>query len=86
MNFSITKICSIILILCASTGTLYGGFSYASGIVAQVTANTTSILLQRWQVLETKREKQGLTPKEKFEYCQISQQLKYQGTGCAIAQ
>jgi hypothetical protein len=55
----------------------------AAVIEKQVLANTTSILLQRWQYLDAKIRNQLLTPQEKLEYCQISAQLGFQGMGCA---
>tara|TARA_R110000772_G_C13168770_1_gene426811 strand:+ start:522 stop:770 length:249 start_codon:yes stop_codon:yes gene_type:complete len=73
----------IFLIVCTAIGSLYGGFTYAAGLVAQVQSNTEAILLQKWQYLETKRIKEGLTPSEKFQYCNISRQLGYKGEGCA---
>lgn len=49
----------------------------------QVQANTSTLLLQRWQFLETKRVNQGLSAIERVEYCHISRQLGLQGQGCA---
>jgi len=49
----------------------------------QTQANTKSLMLQRWQILDAKRKNQGLTTEEKFEYCEISGQLGFRGEGCA---
>lgn len=51
----------------------------------QVQANTGALLLQRWQLLNTKRINQGLTASELVEFCHISRQLGLQGQGCAVA-
>jgi len=51
----------------------------------QVQANTSTLMLQRWQLLNTKRTNQGLTASELVEFCHISRELGLQGQGCAVA-
>lgn len=74
-------------------GIIYGGMfavgvaPYTNGEAAQlqtqVQSNTDALLLQRWQYLNTKLINQGLDPQEQYEYCAISNELGFVGTGCA---
>lgn len=52
-------------------------------VVTQTSANTHAIYLMRWQWLEQKRQSQGLTVPERFEYCSLSKALGFAGVGCA---
>lgn len=49
----------------------------------QIAANTRAVQLIRWQVLNAKRQNQGLTASELVEFCELSRALGLRGAGCA---
>jgi hypothetical protein len=49
----------------------------------RVAANTRAVQLIRWQLLNEKRQNQGLTVSELVEFCELSRALGLKGQGCA---
>ncbi len=65
-------------------GGLVPTFAYQTEELRQaVQINTEDRLMQRWKLLDMKRQNEGLTTNELVEFCQISAKLGLQGQGCA---
>lgn len=52
------------------------------GVQQTVQANSDWIALQRWKYLNTKKQQQGLSPDEAYEYCGLSRYLGFRVEGC----
>ena len=52
-------------------------------VQVEVAAVTSWVQLSKWKELEAKRERQGLTPNERVEFCHLSRLLGFKGEGCA---
>lgn len=77
----------------AVVGAAWGGLDYLGvrpalisevrEVKTELAAVSQSVWLSRWQLLNAKRQNQGLTAEEQVEFCKISRLLGLRGAGCA---